>query len=48
MEFFTFIVQLLLMEYTDTLVGQHILIWMDNQTAVSWLWKQSHSDEFAD
>jgi len=47
MEFFMFIVQLLLMEYTNTLNSQHILIWMDNQTAILWLRKQPYSDPFA-
>ena len=35
LEFFIFIIQLLLLKYYSMLDGEHILIWMDNQTVVT-------------
>ena len=46
LEFFIFIIQLLLLEYYNAIKGEHILIWINNQTANSWLRKQLRSDIF--
>ena len=48
LELFTFIVQLLILEHYDALDGKNMLMWMDNQTTVTWFRKYPRSNMFVD
>ena len=47
LKFLAIIVQLLLAEWYYELNGEHVLIWINNSTAICWLKKLLRSDKFA-
>ena len=47
LKFLGVLLQLLIIEFENTLDSEHVLLWIDNSSNISWIRKQARSDNFA-